>query len=132
MFHHSSADFHDQLGLCQITASSSLFTVAGALLFTLNLASPPPSLRIFAFKAYFNLSHDVTSFRDPTKKATLSKKVMLVEKGFQGPYTNKAIDQLRSSGKEAQALLFDASRAGHDGFGLEEMARLVRPLLVII
>lgn len=129
IFSHHSLDYHAELGPCSLAASSSLFTVAGAILFTLDLASPPPSLRIFAFKACINFAHDVTSFRDPNKKTTLRKKVMLLEKGYEGPYTNKAVAQLHDEGREAQVLVFDASTIEGGGFAFEDMARIVSVLI---
>ena len=105
--------------------SSSLFTVAGAVFLSLSLPSPPPDLRIYAFKAFLNQTHDLTSFRDPRKTASLRKRIALVDRGWAGPYNNNALAQLVASGKDAEATLFDASRAEQEGYALEEMARLV-------
>jgi hypothetical protein len=128
LLHRHSANFHESLGPCSVEVSSRLFAVGGAIFFSLNLVSPPSSLRVYALKVYFNQTTNITSYRDPTKTASFVKKVVLLEQGWAGPYTKQGLQKLQSEGKGTLAMLFGAVRAGHDeGFTLEEMTRLVSP-----
>jgi hypothetical protein len=124
-FSYHSVGFHDGLGPWTIDSSSSLFTVAGAIFFSFQLASPPPTLRIYAFKAFFVQTHHITSFRDKTKTQTLVKKSPILERGWEGPYTNKALDRLKMKGKESDTVLFDGSRKETEGWMLEDVGRIV-------
>jgi hypothetical protein len=112
------------LGLCTLDVSSSCFIVAGAVSIVLSLHSPPPTLKVYAVKAYVDQKVELQSFRDPAKTATLEPKGMLLDEGWRGPYTAKAVQQLRLAGKEEKEILFDASLS-EGGWTLEKAARLV-------
>jgi hypothetical protein len=92
---------------------------------SVTLPSPPPSLRVYALKAFLVQTQDLISFRDPSKTASVSKKLMLVERGWSGPYTNSALDRVRKAGKDAETVLFDASSPDVDGWTLEDVGRIV-------
>lgn len=127
IFNHHSADYLQDLGPYSFTASSSLFTVAGAIFVSLKLPSPPPSLRIFAVKASFDQTHEITSLRDKAKTMTVRKTIAFFERGWDGPLSQTAFGRLQDSGKEEEAVLFDGSLAGEDGFAVEDVVAIVSP-----
>ena len=116
----------DDLGPVTLDISSSLFIVAGAVSVVLKLHSPPSTLKVYAIKVYIDQKVDVTSFRDPSKTATLRHKAMLLERGWEGPYTAKALQQIRQDGRERKGSLFDGSASG-EGWEFEQVARVVSP-----
>ena len=95
---------------------------------SIKLASPPPTLRIFAIKVSFDQTHDITSFRDKSKTMTVRKTIAFFEQGWDGPLNQTAFGRLQQdSGKEEEAVLFDGSQAGEDGFVLEDVVAIVSP-----
>ena len=90
----------------------------------LTLHSPPPTLKIYALQAYVDQTVRLTSFRDPSRTATVRQKGTFVEVGWQGPYTAKAVEQAEKTGNGQAIVLFDASTA-EGGWVYEDVVRLV-------
>ena len=128
LFDHHSTGYLDSLGPWSIDASSSLFTVAGGVFLSLTFASPPPNLRIYAVKMFVDQTVELTSFRNPAKTGTLRKRQVVLERGWDGPPTQAALNRLRRGGTEKDAILFDASETGNGddgGWTLEDVGRIV-------
>ena len=68
--------------------------------------SPPPTLTVYALKAYLDQNVILTSFREPNKVAAVHLKGMVAERGYGGPYTPA---QLAKEQKKPARGLFDGS-----------------------
>ena len=90
----------------------------------LKLHSPPPTLKIYALKAYIDQTIQLTSFRDPSKRATAHQKGIFVERGWSGPYAAQTLEQIRQNGTERDLVLFDASATDGE-WVYEDVVRLV-------